>query len=303
MVAAAAPRRLGQGAWISLDGSQRPESAVWHFMPALERHLRSIRKEYPPPHCLCCLKLPAGAVVRPLPGRWITVKKAASWHQKSSSSAPAALFGWLQRPPAQPMDLDIDDSLELPMLASPGPSPTPAQPQAADAPSAELAAPRSAELAVPRSAELAVPRSAELAVPRSSGGGGEAASTAAAAAAANADAAALEDISAMARAAVAEPEEEEDSWMALLEAAEEPPQESLVQDLYPPAAPPRSAELAPAPSAELAPGYNFHALSRTALPRTDGPQSWLSRHGGEESLPAAAAGSQGDATFSDFPDF
>ncbi len=67
--------------------------------------------------------------------------------------------------------------------------------------------------------------------------------------------------------------------MALLEAAEEPPRESLVQDLYPPAAPPRSAELAPAPSAELAPGYNFHALSRTALPRTDGPQSWLSRHG------------------------
>ena len=294
MVAAAAWPRRGEGAWISLDGSQRPESAVWHFMPALERHLRSIRKEYHPPHCLCCLKLPAGAVVRPLPGRWITVKKAASWHQKSSSSAPAALFGWLQRPPAQPMDLDDTVSLELPMLASPGPSPTPAQPQAADAPSAELAVPRSAELAVPT----------QLAVPRSSSGGGEAASTAAAAAPEPEEEDSLEDISAMARAAVEDlAEPEEDSWMALLEAAEEPPQESLVQDLYPPAAPPRSAELAPAPSAELAPGYNFHALSRAALPRTDGPQSWLSRRGGEESLPAAAAGSQGDATFSDFPDF
>ncbi len=210
MVAAAAPRRLGQGAWISLDGSQRPETAVWHTMPALERHLRSIRKEYHPPHCLCCLKLPAGAVVRPLPGRWITVKKAASWHQKSSSSAPAALFGWLQRPPAQPMDLDVDDSLELPMLASPGPSPTPAQPQAADAPSAELA----------------VPRSAELAVPRSSGGGGEAASTAAAAAPEPEEEDSLEDISAMARAAVEDlAEPEEDSWMALLKAVEEPSQE------------------------------------------------------------------------------
>ena len=53
-----------RGAWISLDGSQRKETAVWHDMPALERHLRRIRKELHSPHCLCCLRLPAGAVVR-----------------------------------------------------------------------------------------------------------------------------------------------------------------------------------------------------------------------------------------------
>ena len=119
MVAAAAPRRLGQGAWISLDGGQRQETATFFDMPALKVYLKGIRREYHPEHCLCCVSLPPGRTVKPLRGRWIHTKKSGRLFK--SSSAPQ----WTLRHCSGPVDLDADadESRDAAEAASPTTTP------------------------------------------------------------------------------------------------------------------------------------------------------------------------------------
>ena len=335
MVAAAAPRRLGQGAWISLDGSQRQETATFFDMPALKVYLKGIRREYHPEHCLCCVSLPPGRTVKPLQGRWIHTKKSGRLFK--SSSAPQ----WTLRHCSGPVDLDADadESMDAAEAASPTTttelSPGDAELAPGDAElasgDAELAlgdaeqAPGDAELA-PGDAELApgdavqASGDAELALGDAEQAPGDAELAPGDAELAPGDAAAavpepeeelsFEDISAMARAAVEDLAEPEDSWTALLEAELAPgdaEQAPLPVDLYP-----RVTsrvfylpELAPG-APEQAPSYNFQAAlsRRIPPPREEDLPSWLNRVEGEslaaESLPAAA---ESLATFSDFPDF
>ncbi len=300
MVAAAAWPRRGEGARISLDGSQRPETATFFDMPALKIYLKGIRREYHPEHCLCCVSLPPGRTVKPLRGRWIHTKKSGRLFK--SSSAPQ----WTLRHCSGPVDLDADadESMDAAEAASPTTttelSPGDAELAAGDAElasgDAELAlgdaeqAPGDAELA-PGDAELA-PGDAAAAVPEPE------------------EELSFEDISAMARAAVEDLAEPEDSWTVLLEAELAPgdaEQAPLPVDLYP-----RVTsrvfylpELAPG-APEQAPSYNFHAAfsRRIPPPREEDLPSWFNRVEGEslaaESLPRAA---ESLSTFSDFPDF
>ncbi len=303
MVAAAAWPRRGEGAWISLDGSQRPETAVWHSTPPLKIYLKGIRREYHPEHCLCCVSLPPGRTVKPLRGRWIHTKKSGRLFK--SSSAPQ----WTLRHCSGPVDLDADADESMDAAEAASPTTT-----------TELS-PGDAELA-PGDAELAS-GDAELALGDAEQAPGDADLAPGDAELAPGDAAAavpepeeelsfdsFEDISAMARAAVEDLAEPEDSWTALLEAELAPgdaEQAPLPVDLYPRVTSRVFClpELAPG-APEQAPSYNFHAAfsRRIPPPREEDLPSWLNRVEGEslaaESLPAAA---ESLATFSDFPDF